>query len=299
MSKKELLATFGLIIVALFWGGSYAVFKGALDIIKPYNLMVVRFTAASILLTLIYLPNLSTIKKKDVLRGIFVGIWMFGSFWLMAVSLLFTTASKQSFMIGTAVLMVPFAAWFFNKIKPDFFDFLGVVLAFIGLSMLTFGGIDGFNIGDLMSIGAAACLCFQMIFTERYCKDTDPIILTIVEFWVTAIIFIVLMLIYEPFQWDAIVGVKWSLLYLIVPSTVLAFVIQNVVLKFLTSTTVAVIMTLETVFGSVFAVLLLGELMSPVMVTGCVIIFCGIIVKETKLRFLRGGGPSGEKPVQE
>lgn len=297
MRQKQIISSVALVLVALAWGASYAVFKGALDIIKPYNLMAIRFTSASVILSLIYLPKLIKIKKVDIVRGTIIGIWMFASFWLMAISLQYTTASKQAFMIGSSVVMTPFLVWFFNKIKPDRYDIIGVVLAFIGISMLTFGGIGGINIGDIMSLGSAVSLCMQMIYIQRYCNKSDPVILTIVQFWVTAIIFIILMLLFEPFQGAEVLQVKWSIVYLVVPSTVIAFLVQNIVLKYVTPTSVALIMTLETVFGSIFAVFYLGEVMSTTMVAGCIIVFIGIITKETKLKFLRKDELSGD--VQE
>lgn len=287
MRRKQIISSVALALVALAWGASYAVFKGALDVIKPYNLMAVRFTSASVLLSLIYLPKLVKIKKEDVLRGIVVGIWMFASFWLMSISLLFTTASKQAFMIGTAVVMAPFFVWLFNKIKPDRYDMIGVIMTFVGISMLTFGGIDGINIGDIMSLGAAVACCLQLIYTERYCQHTDPILLTIVEFWFTAVVFIILMLRFESFQGAEILQAKWSIAYLVIPSTVIAFVVHNIALQYVTPTNVALIMSLETVFGSIFAMFYLGETMSATMVLGCIIVFTGIITTETKLNFLR------------
>lgn len=70
-------------------------------------------------------------------------------------------------------------------------------------------------------------------------------------------------------------------------ATVIAFVVQNIAQKYISSTSTALILTLESVFGSVFAVFYLKEKISTTMIIGCAIVFLGIITQETKWKFLK------------
>ena len=84
----------------------------------------------------------------------------------------------------------------------------------------------------------------------------------------------------SPKLWTAVA-------YLVVFTTVIAFTIQNMAQRFLSSTSTALILTLETAFGGVFAVLYLHEQLTVRMLVGCGIILAGILTEQTEWRFLR------------
>ena len=72
-------------------------------------------------------------------------------------------------------------------------------------------------------------------------------------------------------------------------STFLAFLLQTVAQKYTSSTHAAILMSLESVFGSIFSIILLGDHFTLMMAIGCVVIFLGVITAETKWAFLRRG----------
>ena len=123
---------------------------------------------------------------------------------------------------------------------------------------------------------------FHMVAIEKYANDSDPIILTIVQFIVTAIIFSLLTGVKEGYDFSLLPKIKWTLCYLVVVSTVIPFATQNLVQKYISSTTTAVILTLQSAFGSIFAVYYLDEKMSSQMILGCILIFIGILLQELK-----------------
>lgn len=285
--RKSDIASLTLALVAVAWGTSYAIVKDNLDLVEPMTLMAIRFVASSVLLTIIYIKRMVKVKKHEIKQGSVIGIFMFLAYATMVIGLQYTTASKQSFLIGAYVVFVPFLAWLINKKRPDRYDGIGAAMAITGLGMLTLGGVSGINIGDLISLFCSLCYAMHMITIERYCKDTDPIILTIVQLWTGAIIFTAIALLTESHDLSIIQVAPGPVLYLIIVTTVIPFVVQNVAQKYISSTTTALILTLESVVGSIFAVVYLGEAMSFVMALGCVIVFAGIIIQETKLGFLK------------
>ena len=285
--KKSGIASLTLALISLVWGTSYAVTKDILDVVEPFTLMMIRFVGATLFLSIIYYKKLFKINKTDLKSGLIIGLAMFGAFYTLIVGIQYTAVSKQTFLIGSFVIIVPFLRWIINNKKPDFFAIIGAILALVGLAMLTLGGIEKFNRGDFFSLLCAVFFALHMITIEKYCNDSDPIILSILQFAVTGFIFILLSYKYESFNFSAMKNAKFSVAYLVLISTVLAFLVQNIVQKFISSTSVALILTLESAFGSVFAVYYLGEQMSTTMVVACTIILTGIIIQETKLEFLK------------
>lgn len=126
-----------------------------------------------------------------------------------------------------------------------------------------------------------------MIAIEYFNKDSDPIVSTIIQFLVTSILFIILTGIFESFTIHLSSKVLKSIAYLTIFTTVIPFVVQNIAQKYISSTSTALILTLESAFGGIFAVILLNESLSFQMLIGCVLIFTGIIIQTTRLAFLK------------
>ncbi|MDD7347269.1 MAG: DMT family transporter [Clostridiales bacterium] len=286
-NNKSIMSIVSLALVALAWGTSYAIIKDTLSHTTPFVLMTIRFGLSTLLLSIIYYRKLIRIKRVDLINGVKIGIFMFGAFITLVTGIKYTTASKQSFIVGSYVLIVPFLTWLINKNKPDKYDVIGVICAVIGLFLLTAGSVTGINIGDIISMGCALSFALHMIMIEKYCHDSDPIILTIVQFATTSILFILLVIMFEKPDFSVISTATSEILYLVIVATVIAFVVQNIAQRHISSITTSLILTLESVFGSVFAIFYLDEKVSVNMVIGCAIILIGIVMHETKDRFIK------------
>jgi drug/metabolite transporter (DMT)-like permease len=68
--------------------------------------------------------------------------------------------------------------------------------------------------------------------------------------------------------------------YLVLFPTLMAFIIQNVAQQLTTSTHTALILCLESVFGTVLSVIFLKEILTIKMIAGCVLIFMAIVLTD-------------------
>lgn len=260
--KVEVVASIILAVVALVWGTTYAVIKDTLSVVQPFSLMMFRFGFSALILSLMYLKKFKTIKSVDLKRGIIIGIFMFLAFYFLIISIRFTTASKFSFIVGA-------------------------ILATIGLAFLTMERGAVFNLWDLVAGCCSFFFAAHMIAIEKYSGDSDPILLTIIQFITTAVLFIILTGIKEGYDFIVLPEIKWTLGYLVIISTIIPFAIQNIVQRYISSTSTALILTLQSAFGSIFAVYYLDERMTKQMIIGCLLIFIAIVFQETKLKFLK------------
>lgn len=285
--KVEVVASIILAVVALVWGTTYAVIKDTLSVVQPFSLMMFRFGFSALILSLMYLKKFKTIKGVDLKRGIIIGIFMFLAFYFLIISIRFTTASKFSFIVGAYVLIVPFLSWVINKTKLDRYAITGAILATVGLAFLTMERGAVFNLWDLVAGCCSFFFAAHMIAIEKYSGDSDPILLTIIQFITTAVLFVILTGIKEGYNFTILSEIKWTLGYLVIISTIIPFVIQNIVQRYISSTSTALILTLQSAFGSIFAVYYLDERMTQQMIIGCLLIFIAIVFQETKLKFLK------------
>lgn len=285
--KESVLSVIALTVVALWWGTCYAITKDALNNIKPFTLMTLRFGLSTILLSILFIKRIRKIRKKDLYQGSMIGIFMFLSFFTLIIGISYTTASKQSFIVGAYVLIVPFLAWIINKKKLDSYAIVGAILATLGIALLTLNESLYMNKGDFISILCALSFACHMIVIERFSKESDPIVSTIIQFAITSILFSILTGTFESFKFYLTLKIIKSIMYLVVFTTVIPFIIQNIAQKHISSTSTAIILTLQSVFGGIFAIILLNEPMTLQMIIGCIIVFIGIVTQETKWKFIK------------
>ena len=69
-----------------------------------------------------------------------------------------------------------------------------------------------------------------------------------------------------------------SVLYLGVISTTVCYLLQTASQKYVDETKAAIILSMESVFGTLFSVIILHEVLMPRMVVGCVIILTAVII---------------------
>ncbi|WP_202711090.1 DMT family transporter [Sporosalibacterium faouarense] len=286
IKKKGIVADIALLIVAIIWGSGFIATKHGLDSISPLYLNAFRFSLAFILMALVFRKKFKKIDRESIIGGIIIGVFLFLGFGFQTVGLQFTTAGKQAFLTGTNVVMVPFLYWLISKKRPDSFSFIAAILSFIGIGLLTLSNGFKVDLGDSLTIICAFFFACHIVSIGHYAKKSDPITLTILQFGVSAVLSIIVALIFEDIPNGITSQGVFSIIYLGLFSTLIAFLIQNIAQKHTTSTHAAIMLSLESVFGSILSVILLKEVFSINMVIGCAIIFIAIITAETKWKFL-------------
>ncbi len=285
--KGSLIADLSLLIVALVWGSGFIATRFGLNSITPLYLIAFRFFLAFIILIIVFSKRLKMLNNKNIIGGLVIGFFLFGGFAFQTIGLLYTTAGKQAFLTGTNVVMVPFLYWIVKGKRPDVYSFIATFLTFLGISLLSLNNGLTINLGDSLTIFCAFFFACHIVSIGYYAKSNDPIILTIIQFGTVAILSFISAFVFEDIPTNMTREGLFSIIYLAIFSTLVAFLIQNIAQKHTSSTHAAIMLSLESVFGSVLATFILGELFTIRMVIGCVTIFMAIIIAETKLDFIK------------
>ena len=128
---------------------------------------------------------------------------------------------------------------------------------------------------------------FQISLTGYFAKDVDPYVLCIVEFLTVSVLSFIASIVLEGPISSINTNTLIPILYLAVFSTMIAFMIQTVAQKYTKSTHTAIILSLEAVFGCIFAIIFLKEEFTMKILIGCFAILISIITSETKWSFLK------------
>ena len=71
-----------------------------------------------------------------------------------------------------------------------------------------------------------------------------------------------------------------GLLYLAVFSTTVAYLLQNSGQKYLSASTSAILLSMESVFGALFSVIFLKDVLTGKMLAGCALMFAAVLLSE-------------------
>lgn len=282
---KTLLASSGLLLVTLLWGVSFAVVKNSLDLVPPIYMMAFRFSIASLFLLIIFFNKLKLIKKSTLKKGALLGIFLALGYALQTIGVVYTTAGKNAFITTTYVIFVPFIYWIFTKRKPGSISIITAFVGFLGIGLLSLQDDMTVNKGDVLTLLCGIAYASHMVFIALFTQKEDPLILNLVQvFFVTIFSWLLAPLYDDAFPLEAISHVQtiWSMLFLGIFCTMLAFLLQTLCQKYVPPGPASLIMSLESVFGAFFAWILLGEILTLRMFLGASLVFVAIILSQKK-----------------
>jgi len=289
----KVLAMMGLLLTTVIWGGSFVVMKNSVDTLTPTFLLAVRFTMASITMVIVFHKKIAEMNKESFKCGLILGVFLEFSYLFQTYGIKYTTASKNAFITALYVIIVPFLYWFFSKKKPAVKSIAAAVMAVCGLALLTLDGDKGVNIGDVLTLMGGFCFAFHMIFIDRYTEKHDPIFLTMIQILFVGVINWFTVPIFDGFgayDFHALADrdMIFGLLFLAIFCTTIAFSLQNVCQKYLSANTSSLFLSTESVFGTIFSVIFLKEVLSGRMITGCVLMFSAVILSELHVKKQEG-----------
>jgi len=279
--KKSLKADLALLLVTIFWGAGFPATKIALQTMTPYYHIGIRFAVASLLLSLLFYKKLRNLNKSLIKPALILSSLLFATYAFQTVGIQYTTASKSGFFSGLAVLIVPLFSIFYLKTKLELKTIISVITATLGLFLLSYTGSDfNFNIGDFLTILCSICYAWQLLFTGTYVQKHDATLLAIVQLFFVSLYGIAFAVILEPIPANMSVPSFWSLMFSAVFCTAFAFWMQTTAQKFTAASHIALIFTMEPVFGALTSFLLLKEVLGARGIIGGIFIVSAMIISE-------------------
>jgi len=279
---KQYIADGMLLTTAIVWGSGFVITAVALEYLTAYQVMAGRFILASIILTVIFGYKLKKATKSVVWKGIILGTILYIAFALQTVGLQYTTPSKNAFLTAVNVIVVPLIAYAVYKRRIDGYEIIGSIIALVGIGCLSLQGSLTMNIGDALSLACAVAFAFDIFCTNLFVQKEDAIALTIIQFLTASVLGILVVVsqgdIPTTFEKEAI----YSIIYLGIFSTTIAYLCQNVANQYTTATKAAIILSTESFFGMVLSVIFLHEVLTSRMIIGAVLILLAILIAEVK-----------------
>lgn len=285
-NNKANLGRTCLILTTLIWGSSFVILKSALDSITPLWVLAIRFSGAAILMLIACLPRLKKLDKRYVTGGCLMGLCLAAAYILQTYGLVYTTPGKNAFLTTTYCILVPFLYWIISGKRPDKYNIIAALVCLVGVGFVCLGNDLSINIGDMLTILCGLFYGLHIIVTSRTAENRDPVLITMLQFATAAVVCFIGAVLFEPAPHDIGSGTWLSIAYMTFICTGLCYILQTVGQKYTPPSQTAVILTLESVFGSAISVILGVESLTFNIALGFFLIFIAIITSETKLDFL-------------
>ncbi len=287
--KKSLYADSALLLTQAIWGFGFIIVKASLYIIHPVVLLGIEFSLSAIILG-VYLFIAKKSLFKNFKQGLILGLILWIGYMLHIFGLSMISATNAAFITSLSIVLVPVAGYLFFKKKIGLQSGIAILVAFIGVWVLT-GGIHGFGLGDLLTLLTALFVALHILYTDKYAnQDINPFVLNFQQLSVVGILSLCAMAI---FRFPINIGhasVIWTIIYLCLFADTFAYIAQTISQKYTTPLRVALIFSLEPVFTAVFAWLLHSEAFTLATILGGAFVVVGLIISEVPLlKFLKLG----------
>jgi drug/metabolite transporter (DMT)-like permease len=288
--RTTLLAAAALLSVAACWGSTFFLIKDLLDRVPTLDFLALRFTIASVALVLVApkaLGRLSpVVRKHAVVLGALYGVAQI----LQTAGLAHTPASISGFVTGLYVVCTPLLAAAILRTRIPPITWAAVTLATVGLGVLA---LNGFSIGygELITLVSAVLYALHIVGLGAWSTARDAVGMTILQIIVIAVL-CTLATASDGIVLPDRAGDWMSVVYMAVVVGALGLLGQTWAQAHLPPTRSAIIMSMEPVFASFFAVWLGGEdLTSRLLLGGGMVLAAMLTVELAPRRVVEGEVP--------
>ena len=287
MSKS--LSIFSALICTFIWGTTFIAQDTGMRVIGPYVFNGVRFFVGFLALVPFYLllekkntyKVISKNKTKFFYLSILIGLFLFFATAFQQVALLYTDVANAAFFTIFYVPMVPIIVFFLFKKNIHWSVWPSVILCVIGGYLLTNFHDATVRLGDTLVVIGAIFWSLHIIFIGKIIEEFNaPILIGLIQTMIVSVCSIILALLFEDFILKNILDQKIQILYAGILSGGIAFVFQIYAQKNISPAPAAIIFSLEGVFATIAAWIILSQILNLNNILGCSFILVGVLISQ-------------------
>jgi drug/metabolite transporter (DMT)-like permease len=284
-----------LVFVMALWGGSFVASRIGLDGLYPVELATLRFAIAAPLLLMVTLllegRKAFHIAWKDLpvlIVMALTGVTL--QYIVQFVAMTYTSVTNTALLInmGTFFVIIPSAIFLKEKLTID--NILGIAIAFIGAALVATKGNLVFSanlIGDGLVIICAVMWAIYILVGNRLAGKYSVLAQLNYIFIIGFIGLLPAYFLTPHHAFSGFSSTTWySLLYLAVVCSVIAYFFFNDAIIKLGPSKTAIYQYMEPFFAIVLAIVLLGEPLTAAIAAGAVLIVAGIAMADNNLKLL-------------
>ena len=312
---KKTIAYLLLTVTTVIWGFAFVAQENA-TVIPPFYVGAVRCLLAAVML-LVAMPIMDALTKSkrrlitpekriDFNRHELIGGAILGVIITVATGFQQyglgegTDSGKAAFITALYVVFVPIISSILGK-RPSLFAIISIPLAIVGSYFLCVKSGLSLAFSDALVLVCAIVFACHIIVVDRFSPRCDGVRMSFIQFSVSFVLNLILALIFEKMpSWESAMAVMPSLLYLGILSSGVGYTLQIIGQRDTDPTLASMIMSLESVFGVIGAMIFTGKTMTLRELLGCGIMLTAILLAQLnkeglKRLFVRKKGKENEK----
>ncbi len=269
-----------LFACAFVWGFGYVAMDHLITTSSPMMAIALRFIGAALIMYIVSFTTINKTMLKNITPSLILGVVLFVAFLFQTYGLTLTSTSKNAFLTATNVIWTPIIVSIFYKYKVSKNVIIGCALMVVGVGFVSLDGLSKFNLGDILTLIGAFFFAIHIIFINKFARKGNVDSLVFGQLLTTGILALISTLIIG--QNTIVLGREFiiSFLFVIIFSTALCFYLQNYGLSHVESSQGAIILSLESMFGVIAAMIIDHERVNLITLVGFLIMFSAILIAE-------------------
>ena len=269
-----------LVAVCAVWGSTFLIVQNAVSRMPVMDFLAVRFTVAVAVMFALRPTCLRGMTPQGLRRGVGLGVVLGAGYITQTYGLRFASATVSGFITGMFVVLTPVISWLILGKKVNRNTILAVVLATVGLALLSLHGWS-VGTGELLTLACAVFFAIHIVGLGEWSSEYDPYGFALLQIATVAVIALLaaspggIKLPPDASTWGT-VGIT------AVFATAIAFVVQTWTQSLVPAVTAAIIMTMEPVFAGIFGVSFGKNHLTVQIIFGAVCVLTAMLIVALK-----------------
>ena len=282
---SHMKANFLMLIASFIWGTAFVSQTTGMGSIGPFTFSFVRFLLAMFTvlpLALLFEKNnlpLFFKNKNYIYLSLFAGLALFGGMGLQQYALLKSQIANTSFLSTLYVPFVSLISRFIFRSRLHWIIWIAVLLCVYGSYLLSSNQTIEVQKSDSLLFIAAVCFAIHIILIDVFMKQFySPFTFGFIQY---AIVFLCSLIFALSLENPTIANIKiewFELVYTGVFSAGIGYTLQIIAQSKASPAPAAIILSMESVFGTLAGWILLNQILDTNKILGCLAIFMGVII---------------------
>lgn len=289
--KQQIKSSLILLLTATIWGVAFVAQSVGMEYIGPFTFNAIRCVLGGMVL----IPVILVLKKKKEIGaenqekedkktlwmgGIACGVILCIASNLQQFGIMEASVGKSGFFTALYIVMIPVIGIFIGK-RPEIKLWFCVALAVVGMYLLCMkDGSFTIERADVMLLLCALAFSFHILVVDYFSPKVDGVKMSCIQFFVCGVLSAVGMLFTETPDISNIQAAWLPLLYAGLLSCGVGYTLQIVGQKGINPVIASLIMSLESVISALAGWVILGQVLSPKEILGCILMFVAIIITQ-------------------
>ncbi len=286
--NKKVFSLICAVSCSFIWGTAFVAQDMGMDYIGPYTFSAVRLLLGFLtLLPFFFIFEFKKVKETKLSLNIifsylfFLGFFLAGGNILQQISLLYTDVANSAVFTVLYVVIVPIIAYFLFSKKIHKSVWPSVLMCLVGGLFLSELNNLRVRYGDSLVVIGAFFWAFHIVFISKFLKIFNyPITIATFQCLSASLIAFIPAFSFEFISLKVLSMESAELIYAGVLSSGIAFMLQVFGQQNLSPAPVAIIFSLEGVFGSIAAWVILDQYLNEFKIFGIIIILSAVIFSQ-------------------